>query len=197
MNKFKVSLLLACTMAITGATNSAKASLILNGSFESHVLPGDGFYQYQSPTFWGGASYFVRGSNMGWPSPQDGNQFEIVTGGYVLQQQINVPTSGSYILTWWDNGYVGQAYSMGVSLGSAHYDFSGNGSADWNARSITVNLSAGFNTVAFFGGGNAAIDNVSLEAVAVPEPSTYIAGALLFLPFGAHLVRRLRGQMNR
>jgi hypothetical protein len=35
-------------------------------------------------------------------------------------------------------------------------------------------------------------DHLAYQPAAVPEPSTYIAGALLFLPFGAHLIRRLR-----
>lgn len=40
-------------------------------------------------------------------------------------------------------------------------------------------------------GEHFALDNMEINAV-VPEPSTYIAGALLLLPFGAHVVRRLR-----
>lgn len=36
--------------------------------------------------------------------------------------------------------------------------------------------------------------DVNYTPAIVPEPSTYIAGALLFLPFGAHLIRRLRAR---
>lgn len=41
--------------------------------------------------------------------------------------------------------------------------------------------------------GGIEVDHVQFgNMVPVPEPSTYIAGALLFFPFGTHLVRRLR-----
>lgn len=43
--------------------------------------------------------------------------------------------------------------------------------------------------------GGIEVDHVQFGDIApVPEPSTYIAGALLFLPFGAHLIRRLRAR---
>jgi hypothetical protein len=35
--------------------------------------------------------------------------------------------------------------------------------------------------------GNVTFD---LEAAPVPEPSTYVAGVLMFLPFGASMVRK-------
>ena len=38
---------------------------------------------------------------------------------------------------------------------------------------------------------NQGVDNVSIMAATVPEPSTYVAGALLLLPFGAQVIRRL------
>ena len=37
------------------------------------------------------------------------------------------------------------------------------------------------------------LDNVSISA-AVPEPSTYIAGALMLLPFGLQGIRHLRSR---
>jgi hypothetical protein len=36
------------------------------------------------------------------------------------------------------------------------------------------------------------IDNVSLTATAVPEPTTMVAGALLLLPIGMGTLRKLR-----
>ncbi len=66
---------------------------------------------------------------------------------------------------------------------------------DWaNGNTITFgfydSVSAGSDGFTLDGG----YDNfrVDVNYGPVPEPSTYIAGALLFLPFGAHLVRRLR-----
>jgi hypothetical protein len=48
---------------------------------------------------------------------------------------------------------------------------------------------ANVGTVFFF---NQGVDNVSILAAPVPEPTTLIAGALLLLPFGASTLRRLR-----
>ena len=38
------------------------------------------------------------------------------------------------------------------------------------------------------------LDNVSISDAAVPEPSTYIAGALMLLPFGLQGIRHLRSR---
>jgi hypothetical protein len=39
-----------------------------------------------------------------------------------------------------------------------------------------------------------AIDNITFTATPVPEPSTYIAGALALLPFGLQGIRALRNR---
>jgi hypothetical protein len=41
-------------------------------------------------------------------------------------------------------------------------------------------------------GNDFALDDISLDVVAVPEPATMLAGALLLLPFGASTIRVLR-----
>ncbi len=46
----------------------------------------------------------------------------------------------------------------------------------------------------FPGGSNSAMVMDNLQMGVVPEPSTYITGALLLLPFGAQVVRRLRAK---
>lgn len=47
-------------------------------------------------------------------------------------------------------------------------------------------------------GGNINVSNLEVNGVPVPEPSTYLAGALLLLPFGVGALRAVRrGQKNR
>ncbi len=41
---------------------------------------------------------------------------------------------------------------------------------------------------------NMGVDNVSILETAVPEPSTYLAGALLLLPFGLQGIRHFRSR---
>jgi hypothetical protein len=72
--------------------------------------------------------------------------------------------------------------NMGWELRSG--DFQANGTS--TVLSFT-DVSGGAGSGTAFG---AAIDKVVLTAV--PEPSTYIAGALLLLPFGAGMIRRFR-----
>lgn len=45
---------------------------------------------------------------------------------------------------------------------------------------------------ALLGGVSQAKTSITVEVAPVPEPSTYIAGALLLLPFGASTIRKLR-----
>lgn len=47
-------------------------------------------------------------------------------------------------------------------------------------------------TLAGSGSGGAKLDDVNMTVNVVPEPSTYVAGALLLLPFGVSAVRKLR-----
>ncbi len=95
--------------------------------------------------------------------------------------------------------------------GSAHSQYTANvglssGSvlvADWANGRHAVAFSGGTGVVGLnlFPGGDYGLDTGSQRLVAnaltfeiapVPEPSTYIAGALLLLPFGAQLIHRLR-----
>lgn len=58
-------------------------------------------------------------------------------------------------------------------------------------------VSAGSDGFTIDGGYDNFRVDLSYAPAVVPEPSTYIAGALLFLPFGAHLVRRVRARGNQ
>lgn len=92
-------------------------------------------------------------------------------------------------------------YVVGARMGSENYISSQNGAVITtapgitfiqdryiNSASLALPTSTDVGTAAGWFGANFQFTEVS----AVPEPSTYIAGALLLLPFGAHTIRRLR-----
>jgi hypothetical protein len=81
------------------------------------------------------------------------------------------------------------------SLYSLSYDLSSiaglNEAATAYFRLVMVSTtSANGGTVAL--AGTDRVDNFVVSATPVPEPSTFVAGALLALPFGVHGIRRLR-----
>lgn len=174
---------------------SANANLILNGSFEGpNIAPNTS--SFATPDDWiGGYNIFTAGVG-GAPAPQHGAQYENIGYGVYLElsQTFNLVNAGSYLLTWYDSsGNDGNTYDVlinGVSFNSYTDPLT---TDVWNFRQEILSLAAGDNTLTFRGTSlfkDTYLDNVSLTVV--PEPSTYIAGALLLLPFGASLVRRLR-----
>lgn len=158
------------------------ANLILNGSFEQTtvVLTSPGTYNL-TPTGWKGGDFLVRGAPPSgfpfYPSPQDGNQYEAIHYGAeapsagvipTLSQTFNVPTAGTYRLTWYDNSGSYEAYQFSISVGGSPWLlYTGTGATAWQARSLQVNLSTGPNTLIFSGGNGyfPYIDNVALELV--------------------------------
>jgi hypothetical protein len=188
------SILLTLATALAGFSANAANNLIYNGSFESPTV--NNVYSYITPTDWtGGTLLFNTVGDGFWPAPQDGNQYEDIgfTGYPALTQVVNVPKTGSYSLTWYDNEAVGYSHSYDVLInGNTVATGSGIGSLTWQSQSLLLNLSAGPNTLSFQGaaGSDTLIDNVSLTSV--PEPPTIIAGAMLLLPFGLSTLRNLR-----
>lgn len=201
---------------------SAHANLILNGSFEDNpptVLPGNGTIP-NSWTFGanGNVGYLFHSDvPFPWnpytaPGAEAGHQYELLQYSDTwLQQSFHVGTAGAYELTWFDNAlYAGDSAATPMQYRVYVYDSLNNlvasategpysGSTTWNARSLSMNLGTGNYMLSFrndlFTTGNGyyvTLDNVSLDAAPVPEPTTMIAGALLLLPFGASLMRKLR-----
>lgn len=92
--------------------------------------------------------------------------------------------------------YVSFLDANGNIVGSTSFDYNhpyfygaGTGPLDWHGWQSDVAFSSvSFNRQRF------AMDG--LQASAVPEPSTYIAGALLLLPFGASAMRYLRNRKH-
>jgi hypothetical protein len=194
------------TLALVPAVN---ANLIVNGSFENPVVP-EGYFSVM-PTGWAAPLYNYTGGiihppgSLGplYPPAQHGLQYELLNGGSIFQDNI-VLTAGDYQLTWFDNTLTDRSTQYQVYM----YDSLNNpvaslavgtfhGGDTWNARSLPMTLAAGSYKLEFmwvYGAGYPyyALDNVSLDLVAVPEPTTMIAGALLLLPFGATTLRALR-----
>jgi len=230
---------------------AAHASLIIDGSFESPVVPVGGSGSVSTP--WTFPNPFAGGGIMVHPPvpgpqgplypsvAQHGQQYEDLNSGGVIAQAFSVGAgaAGAYQLTWYDNALIrdpldqryNTRYNVYVMAGPiptvaqivANYvqpivasavfnNFHGD-ATQWNARSLSMTLATGDYFLLFsnansggtkpFGAGSAGIedneymlDNVSLDAVAVPEPTTIIAGALLLLPFGVSTLRALRKQRN-
>jgi hypothetical protein len=207
--KALASWLLAVSFLTAGVVPMAKASLILNGSFEDAVVPQGGFSVM--PAGWAAPPYSYSGAiihppgSLGplYPPAQHGLQYELLNGGSIFQDNI-VLTAGDYQLTWFDNTLTDRSTQYQVYM----YDSLNNpvaslavgtfhGGDTWNARSLPMTLAAGSYKLEFmwvYGAGYPyyALDNVSLDLAAVPEPTTMIAGALLLLPFGATTLRALR-----
>ena len=169
-------------LAITGALalQGHAQNLITNGSFESPAEPANSENWGAVPTGWSGGKIIFNGSWGGWPSPEDGNQHDDIGNGFDggLSQTFNVPVTGQYSLTWFDNEAVGCEHSYTVSVTgntTASYDSVSTGL--WISRSLSVSLNAGENTLVFQptgGAGDTLIDNVSLVPSFSVTPTTPI-----------------------
>lgn len=197
---------------------SANANLITNGSFETHdAFNGSWNYFYGTPgntvTGWssvGGpievgtaATYGVTG--------QDGQDVMELDSTVNVTVNQGLGTDGSsYTLSFL---YAARA---GVNPLSDTFEVAWNGvtvgtfnptSTVMTLASILVTGTGGTDTLSFIGTGTsdsygALIDDVQLNetlppTASVPEPSTWMAGMLLILPFGVHGLRALQMRKQR
>jgi hypothetical protein len=95
-------------------------------------------------------------------------------------------SSSAIHVIYTDNSYWGDSLGSilsdtynGVAYGDMTVDWAGVEIGDWANGDLTIPASAN-------------IDSLTVPGVAVPEPTTMIAGALLLLPFGASTLRILR-----
>ncbi len=105
------------------------------------------------------------------------------------------PGAGLYKLEFWarDTGASGSSQTVGIFLDNKVIE-NFDPTTTWTLHTHFVNLS-GINPTQLLinwldGNASAYIDDISL--VAVPEPTTVIAGALLLLPVGLSAVRSIR-----
>jgi hypothetical protein len=191
----------------SGIVTTANANLLINGSFETPDLTSGVHLGVAPPTGWTGSgnNYGILDSSgpsiSPYPAAQNGGQYLYTSAAHVTQG-FTIATPGAYLLTWFDNTWVtggNESYAVRVTDSSsqqvAYQAFIINYTVGaWHQRAMDLpglaagnySLSIGYSTTATF------FDNVSLDAAAVPEPSTYLAGALMLLPFGATVIRSLR-----
>ena len=196
---------------------SANANLITNGSFETHdAFNGSWNYFYGTPgntvTGWssvGGpievgtaATYGVTG--------QDGQDvMDLVSTVNVTVNQSLVTIGSSYTLSFL------YAARQGVAAPSDTFSVYWNNTllGNFNPNSTAMTFTSflvtgtGSDTLSFVGTGTsdsygALIDDVQLNGIpsttaSVPEPSTWVAGMLLILPFGVHGLRALQMRKQR
>ena len=121
----------------------------------------------------------------------------------------NVVANGTYTLSFLYAARAGvdqTSDTFEVTLGTYTFAFSPTSTA-MTLFTTTVTGLTGGNILSFVGTGTsdsygALIDNVQLNetlppTASVPEPSTWVAGMLLVLPFGIHGLRALRMRQQR
>jgi choice-of-anchor C domain-containing protein len=192
-------------IVLMGSFNFAAANLVIDGGFELPSITGT-FTTY-NPGAMGGWTV-VSGSvdliHNYW-QPAEGTQ-SLDTAGNIsgkIQQTIATTIGTTYRLTFDMSGNPDgnpTIKSLLVTFGSVsqtfNFDTTGITRANmgWTAMSWDVVATSSSSLLSFQDSGGtaygSALDNVSL--VAVPEPATVVAGALLLLPFGASLLRIVR-----
>jgi choice-of-anchor C domain-containing protein len=192
-------------IVLMGSFNFAAANLVIDGGFELPSITGT-FTTY-NPGAMGGWTV-VSGSvdliHNYW-QPAEGTQ-SLDTAGNIsgkIQQTIATTIGTTYRLTFDMSGNPDgnpTIKSLFVTFGSVsqtfNFDTTGITRANmgWTAMSWDVVATSSSSLLSFQDSGGtaygSALDNVSL--VAVPEPATVVAGALLLLPFGASLLRIVR-----
>jgi len=163
-------------------------NLILNGGFESPVIPSNTL-QTVTPTSWTAGSFTAivngNGSHPALPSPLEGQQYVAVATSQTLSQMFMVAVASEHQLQWFDGapheigGPASVPYTVDVLSETPQIVASATLDAlhpeDWIERSISMNLNAGNYTLRFtvagggVGGFSPLFDNVSLI---VPEPHT-------------------------
>lgn len=202
--KRKASLGIVVAGLLTISGGGLHAALIINGSFESPVVPAG--LSSGRPDGWSGTGSFGNGLVHGpgvvqgswqYPDPFEGDQFvDIGTGSLVAP--FTVTTAGDYVLKWYDNSLItGWNGGYGVEIRdsalatvvSTAYSYSYlTQSPPW--RELTLELPAldvGSYTLSFGPGTTYTfLDNVSLAPMAVvPEPDGRSLAALFGLAFSA------------
>lgn len=182
---------LGSLMASVLIANSVQTqNLIVNGGFESPVIPTDS-RQIMTPTSWtaGGFAVILNG-NSGtpmpiFPLPQEGQQFVSIPNSpaHTLSQQFTVTSEMGYVVRWFDStGHEPESgstpYSVAVLTETlqtvASETFEAFHAEGWIERSMCMTLSPSTYVLRFTafgngpGGTSPLFDNVSLVASAAP-----------------------------
>ena len=185
------------------AMNTSAAISFVNGGFETGDLTG-----------WGGTAttdpygYNPFGTTYG--SGMEGTHW-MWLAGYELDRTLNQTITGLTMGNTYNVNFI--MASEYVNPDSLRVTADGVGAAiftappkavsfwdTWVAKTYTFTATSTsalieFNSVGLNKGGyDVGLDNISISDAAVPEPSTYIAGALMLLPFGLQGIRHLRSR---
>jgi hypothetical protein len=210
------SLIRYTAVLITGGcifASSASANLLLNGGFEQPAIAAN-TYQAVTPTSWSGGALIHNGTvieaGTTWPSPHQGNQFGDIGNapGTPLSQIFSIIAGGNYMLTWYDNtgesgGLTTSPYVVTIldsslnTVVSQPYDAYLAGVDNWQERVVNVSLSPGSYNLIFSPNGqplglDTLLDDVSLTANSVPEPSSVALLGVGLLGFAARCRRRVK-----
>ncbi len=182
----QITILSAVAAAATLLAIPAQANLVVNGNFES------------GNTGW---SFSPNAAIINGPVQAHTGNYYAELGPAIggINQSISSPTgpgAGQYWLSFWakDTGASGSSQTVGVFLQNQVIE-NFDPTTTWTMHTKLVTLAAGSAQLLINwldGNASAYIDDISL--VAVPEPTTMIAGALLLLPFGLSTVRFLRNR---
>ena len=176
MKKIHLAIMTGCLVL----ASTASANLVGNGGFEAGIF---------SP--WTAVNSVLTTTAANVHSGTYAAQLNAITSE--ITQTVPIIGGGKYALDFW--AMTDGEGALTVTLDSAfvvNIPFSGASAyTHYSFPSITA-LSVGDITFKWSDGANrhAFVDDVNL--VPVPEPSTYLAGALLLLPFAASTMRRLR-----
>jgi hypothetical protein len=203
------------------AASQASADLIVNGGFESGNQDFTTGYTYTTvanglftagtqpePSGQGEGKYAIGNNPQFYHSlftstgPHSGNNMMIVNGSTVAGKTVwnqNIPLVPGQTYTfsaWFMNVYPANPAQLQITIGGVNFSpppFQIPNSG-WQQFTRTFTASANGGAIldvnVLASGNDFAMDDLSL--VAVPEPTTLIAGALLLLPFAASTLRVLR-----
>jgi len=204
---WKIRLVLAATAMLTLLTASpSEADLLVNGSFETPIIPAGGFIDYVggSTALTGWSVSGVDVNTVSGTFTQDGIVFEAEDGKQLMDLSGYTSNSSSNGISQTVTTVIGQSYSLSFYVGSAtdHYLFDastvdlsiGGGTltsytnsttpsnmVDWKLFTVNFAATDTMTSIAFFDGSGPSnyeslLDNVSLNAV--PEPSAVILVSL-------------------
>jgi hypothetical protein len=189
-NKIIVAMASACVLA----ASSARAALNL----------------VQDPGFEGGETGTLTGSTSPWFSvdntgdttaintsnPHSGSYNAVATGTDAnLLQSLTLTSGIGYTINAWLATPGGAGGTLQIDLnGTVAGNISISGSSAYQEINWTATPTSSSGLLGFIWTGNSSSSALDIDdvSVAVPEPSTMVAGALMVLPFGSCAVRKLR-----
>jgi hypothetical protein len=211
--KTNITKLLVVLSLVMLAVSGANANLIVNGSFENPEFTSTGstWGTYSSIPGWTATTDSIEigtGETYGVTGFHGKNVMELDAYKNVVVNQSLASAGGSYSLSflyakrssvgadsclfdvYWNNILLGNFSPTSTSMTPFSVSVVGlaNNVLEFRGMGTSDSYGALIDDVRLMGTENAPVVGV------VPEPSTWVAGALMVLPFGLHGLRRLRSR---